>query len=408
MNPMNVAFREVLLEPAVPGPQPSPRVTRVGVLRDLAQAEPIWRELQSRGAVASPYQNYNWIRLWHSHVSGRDGNAPIIVVAFDSLGNPIFLWPLMRRRMGPFTILTFFGDKHATLNMALWRVEVAETITADEMRGVLAEISRLERDLDFLIMFNQPERWHGAPNPFALLPHQTSNEDNFLLRLGLPGPQIIEREISATMRSRLRNKERKLAKLKGYRYMRAATAEDVDRYLDAFFAQKSAKLTALGIDNVFAQAGVEDFIRAACHDGLAVGRPVIELHALEGGGEILALFSGIHDGRRFTSMFNSHSASDHARYSPGLILLQHLVTDCANRGFESFDIGPGEARYKTSFCKEFEPIFDSILPLSPRGRALAPGLRLLLRARSAIKRNPVLWRVARLIRTLLSERNRAS
>lgn len=405
---MSVAFHKIVYEPVVPvKPQPVLRVASVEAVRDLAKAEPLWRELQKRGAVVSPYQGYDWIRLWHAHVSARQGATPIIVAGFDFSGAPLFLWPLMRRRMGSFNVLVFFGDKHATLNMALWRADIAEKITADQMRDVLVEIARIEPELDFLMLFNQPERWHGVRNPFALLPHQSSNEDNFLLRMGLPGPQIIEREISSTMRSRLRNKERKLAKLKGYRYMRAATAEDVDRYLDAFFAQKSSKLTALGIDNVFAHAGVEDFIRAACHDSLAGGNPVIELHALEGDGEILALFSGIHDGRRFTSMFNSHSASDHARYSPGLILLQHLVTDCANRGFESFDIGPGEARYKTFFCKEFEPIFDSVLPLSPRGRVLATWLRLLLRAKSAIKRSPLLWRAASSIRALVRKRKHA-
>ena len=208
------------------------------------------------------------------------------------------------------------------------------------------------------------------------------------------------------MRSRLRNKERKLAKLKGYRYVRASTAQDIDRYLDAFFAQKSAKLVALGIEDVFAQPGVQDFVRTGCHERLPNGDPVIELHALEGDGEMLALFSGIHDGRRFTSMFNSHTASDHARYSPGLILLQHLVTDCADRGFDSFDIGPGEARYKTFFCKEKEPIFDSILPLSGRARKLAIPMRVLFRAKAAIKRNALLWRIASSVRARLHKRDR--
>ena len=207
------------------------------------------------------------------------------------------------------------------------------------------------------------------------------------------------------MRSRLRNKERKLAKLKGYRYARASTTQDIDRYLDAFFAQKSAKLVALGIEDVFAQPGVAGVRPHRLPRTASDGDPVIELHALEGDGEMLALFSGIHDGRRFTSMFNSHTASDHARYSPGLILLQHLVTDCADRGFDSFDIGPGEARYKTFFCKEKEPIFDSILPLSGRARKLAIPMRVLFRAKAAIKRNALLWRIASSVRARLHKRD---
>ncbi|MBZ0139147.1 MAG: GNAT family N-acetyltransferase, partial [Pseudorhodoplanes sp.] len=142
-------------------------------------------------------------------------------------------------------------------------------------------------------------------------------------------------------------------------------------------------------------------VRAACRDGLAEGNALVELHVLEGDGEMLALFSGIHDGRRFTSNFNSHTLTDHARFSPGLILMQHMIVNAADRGFQSFDVGPGAARYKSFFCKELEPLFDSVLPLSRRGRLVAWPLRLLLAAKSEIKRNPALWAVASRVRRWL-------
>lgn len=400
---MNVAIRQMHLEPAEkPGASLSVRPVRTEIFQEIDQAARYWREIETAGGVHSPYQGYDWVRLWHRHVSGPAGQLPCIVVGFDDKGAALFLWPLVRGAFGPLRVASFFGGKHATLNLALWRPEAARGFSASDMTMVLGELTRQRPDLDCLMLSNQPESWRGLPNPFALLPHQTGTEDNFVLRLGLPGPQIIEREISSTMRSRLRNKERKLAKLKDYHYAKAASADDVNRLLNAFFQQKASKLTALGIENVFAQPGVEDFVRAACHEGLADGKPVIELHALEGDGDMLALFSGIHDGHRFTSSFNSHTASEHSRQSPGLILLQHLITDCADRGFESFDIGPGEARYKTFFCKELEPIFDSILPLSKRGRAAAGPLRVFFRMKCAIKRNPVLWQIAYKVRAVLN------
>jgi len=42
-----------------------------------------------------------------------------------------------------------------------------------------------------------------------------------------------------------------------------------------------------------------EFIADACRDGLAEGRPAIELHALEGGGDVLAVIGGVCDGNRF-------------------------------------------------------------------------------------------------------------
>ncbi len=400
---MNVAIRSMPLEQVhMPGSAAELRPARIEVFQDLGEAARHWQKLETGDSVYSPYQRNDWVRLWHEHVSGPAGQKPRIVVGFDQRGEPLFLWPLLRTTWGPLTVASVFGGKHAALNLMLWRSDAARNLTAGDMQAVLVEFARQAPDLDLLLLSNQPETWRGLPNPFALLARQRGTEDNFIMRLGLPGTQVIAREISSSMRGRLRNRERKLAKLPGYRYIKATSTEDTERLLAAFFVQKASKLTALGLENVFAEPGVQSFVRAACLAGLAEGEPVIELHALEGDGEMLALFSGIHDGHRFSLMFASHTASDHSRQSPGLILLQYVVSGCADRGFESFDIGPGEATYKTVFCKEFEPIFDSILPLSARGRALVLPLRTLLWLKSTIKRSPILWRIASSVRSTLN------
>lgn len=404
---MNVALRDQGLAAAGPVTAGGSAIARVEIASDLGTFESLWRALE-RDGVASPYQHFDWVDLWHRHVSGPQGHVPVIVAGFGAGGEPLFLWPLVRDRLGPFAVATFFGGKHATLNFGLWSKDAAHRLRAEDIRAALRAVAERAPDLDFVIQFNQPESWNGAPNPLALLPRHRSTEDNFILRMHGAGPAVIERELSNSMRSRLRNKERKLAKLPGYRYLRATTTQEVDRCLDAFFVQKAAKLTALGLDNVFGHDGVEGFVRAACHQGLERGQPVIELHALEADGEMLALFSGIHDRRRYTSMFNSHTGSDHARFSPGLILLQYLIADCAERGFEVFDIGPGEARYKTFFCKTFEPIFDTVLPLSRRGRLAAPAIRGLFALKSEIKHNPRLWAAASFVRRTLNRGKRES
>ncbi len=404
---MNIAFRPS--PPTAPDagePLGSGSVARIEIFDDLAAGEAAWRKLIERGAVASPYQGHDWVRLWHRHVSPHSGAVPCLIVGFDAVNEPMFLWPFVRDTLGPFKIATFFGGKHATINMALWRRDIADGFSTADMKAVLARVAQMAPDLDFILLSNQPHRWSDAANPFVLLPHHRSTEDNFVLRLGGTSAEILDRELSSSTRSRLRNKEKKLQKLKDYRYVRASTAQEVDFQLASFFAQKAEKFAALRLHDVFADPGVEDFIRAACHEGLEAGKPVIELHALEGGGEMLALFSGIHDNQRFTSNFNSHTGGDNARHSPGLILLQYLVAHCADRGFASFDIGPGEARYKSSFCKELEPIFDSVLPLSARAHAAAIPLRLMFKAKSAIKHSPALWAVASFVRRILNSAKR--
>jgi CelD/BcsL family acetyltransferase involved in cellulose biosynthesis len=143
---------------------------------------------------------------------------------------------------------------------------------------------------------------------------------------------------------------------------------------------------------------VAGFVRQACHIRLAEGRPLIEIHALEGDGEVLALYGAVVDSYRFSAMFNTYTLSAHARHSPGLILLQHMLGACAARGAHSFDIGVGRAHYKSFFCKEPEPLFDAFLPLTPRGRLIAPAFRATFFSKRMIKTKPALWAAVQFLR----------
>jgi CelD/BcsL family acetyltransferase involved in cellulose biosynthesis len=133
---------------------------------------------------------------------------------------------------------------------------------------------------------------------------------------------------------------------------------------------------------VFEDRGVMNFIANACHDGLHAGRPVIELHALEANGDVLAIIGGIEDRTRFSVMFNAITTSPLARKSPGIILTWHVIANCAARGLMTYDLGAGRADYKTHFCKSSELRFDSYVPCSLRGHALAVAFR----AANAVKR----------------------
>ncbi len=361
----------------------------------LAAAEPFWRALE-RDGVLTPYQRFDWVAAWHGNAGAAAGVSPLIAIGLDATGNPLFLLPLGLVRRGSFLIARFLGDKHACFNFGPWRR--GATISRADLALVIARIRSAIPDLDAIELSDQPESWEGMPNPLRELPRQPSPSFGYRLRLGAPGEQVLARAYGGGTRSKLRNKERKLQALPGYRYVRARTEAEVDRFLDAFLAQKAERFAAQGVENVFAAPGIEAFLREVCRHGLASGKPLIEMHALDTDGGMLALFAGVNDGRRFSAMITSFTMGEHARQSPGLVLLTHLVADCADRGLEYFDLGVGEAEFKTSLCDEVEVLFDCFLPLSPRGRLLAAGLAAKASAKRAIKRSPLLWGAAQKIR----------
>ncbi len=359
-------------------------IARVEVFSDIAAAEAVWRSLE-RDAITTPYQRFDFLAPWQHHVGARLGVRPFLVAGFDRKGLPAFLWPLGLENKGPLRIVRFLGGKHANFNFALWRRDAAAIFSAADLHELLQRIGG-QHGVDLFALLRQPASWENVANPFALLAHQPSSDECTRLALHGTGAQIIDEQLSSAMRGRLRTKERKLQKLAGYRYFTAEAAE-VDRLLDAFFPLKSAHMAAQGIANAFAQPGVEAFVRDLCRQHSSL----IEMHALEGDNEVLAIFVAITDGRRFSLMFNTYTRGDHARQSPGLVLLVHVVGQCADRGLQMFDLGVGEAGYKSFFCKEPEPLFDSFLPLTAAGHLAAVSAGSGYRMKRWIKSSPVLW-----------------
>jgi CelD/BcsL family acetyltransferase involved in cellulose biosynthesis len=276
--------------------------------------------------------------------------------------------------------------------MAIWRSGAAAQSIAPHVAGLLSDVARA-RDIDLFALLGQPPSWRDAPNPFGTLPRQPSPDDVYSGTFDPAGPRFEPR-----LPSGMRKKARKLTKLDGFRYLMAETPNDVDCILQAFWPQKAARFAKQGIHNVFADPGVKSFIRAACLDGLGAREAVIELHALEGAGEMLAIVGGVTDRDRFSVMFNSITDTDHARMSPGIILMGDIIAACARRGMTSFDLGAGHAHYKHHFCSGSEQCFDSFVPFSARGRLLGAAYEASNALRRSLKTSPTLMGTLQTVR----------
>ena len=363
------------------------RIAGVDIIGDLGQAEAIWRGLEAQ--FSTPYQRFDFLGRWQRLVGERDNLSPFIVIAYDGERRPLLLLPLALRRKHGIRTACFMGGKHATFNMALWDRDFAAAATVGDLDALLAAI-RERSAADVLALTQQPLRWRDLPNPMALLPKQPSVNDCPLLAM-TPGaaPAAL---ISNSFRRRLKGKERKLQPLSGYRYHIATSDAEIERLLDWFYSVKPLRMAEQRLPNVFAEPGVEDFIRGACMARLAGGSRVIDIHALECDDEVIAIYAGVADGHRFSMMFNTYTMSGNSRYSPGLILMRNIIDDYAGRGYRALDLGIGSDHYKRLFCKSEEPIFDCFIPLSPRGKVAANAMSGINRLKRRVKRHqPLFW-----------------
>jgi CelD/BcsL family acetyltransferase involved in cellulose biosynthesis len=377
---------------------PVSRIAHIDIISDLVAVEAVWRRLEQPEHFSTPYQRFDLLAAWLRNVGSCERLTPFIVLASDAERQPLLLLPLALTTQAGVRIAQFLGGKHATFNMGLWRRDFAQTATSADLDALVALIAA-QGKADLLALTQQPQRWRDQFNPLALLPQQPSTNDCPLMTIDPAAPPTAR--ISNSFRRRLKGKERKLQVLAGYRYLLAETDADIKRLLDAFFIYKPARMAAQKLPNVFADPGVEQFIRAACGTTLDGGGHVIDIHALQCDDEVIALFAGVADGQRFSMMFNTYTLSENARHSPGLILMRDIIDYYGERGYTSLDLGIGSDDYKLLFCKSQQPIFDSFVALSIRGRFAALAMSSWARLKRRVKQTPALMQLAQRLRSAL-------
>jgi CelD/BcsL family acetyltransferase involved in cellulose biosynthesis len=373
---------------------PAGQAHGIEVFDDLAPLEPVWRELQETG-VSSPYQRFDWARAYINACAAAERFEPRILVVRNAVGRAILLLPLAVERRAGCRIARLVGGKQVNYGLPLWAP--GDAPTAAELKALLHGAgARL--GLDAYAFANLPLSWRGAANPLAE-EGRPSPSDGYRLRLDPDPDATLKRAFGGETRKKLRSKERKLREIGEIRHVVAATGEEAEAILQAFFRQKRERFGALGIANPFEEPATQDFLRAAALAGLARGEPAVELHALCVGERIVATFGAAVDGRRCCGMINSFdSSTEIARSSPGDLLLQRVIEAQCGKGRNIFDLGVGEARYKDSICDETEPLVDAAFGVTLRGHLYVQATAGFQRAKRFVKRTPWAWRLAQRVR----------
>ncbi len=356
----------------------------------IEAAREAWAEI-GKIAPASPYQDFEFARLWLETVGAARRVAPMIVVARAEAGRVAALLPLGRFSYGPLRLAAFLGGKDANFAMGLFRPGIAWP--PEDIAALFAAAARRASPrVDAFLLVNQPRDWQGTPNPMAGAPNQPS--PSFAYKSALPGNFAIWRDAHASKEAqkKLRKKTKRLEAMGPLAFCRAADPGEVDRILGAFHEQKGVRLRSLGI--AYAYEGVEAraFLRRLALCGLAEGAPRLELHALFVADRIVATFGALSAGDRLSGLFLSYdSDAEIARSSPGELMVHAMVREAIARGLETFDLGVGEARYKDDACEASEELFDSTFAVTPLGRVAALAFKLKHRAKRRIKQSPRLF-----------------
>lgn len=380
---------------------------KVVVGSDLSALEADWRALEA-DALVTPYQAYDWVRSYVETMGPAEGMAFRFVRVEDHQGELLALFPLViTRRLGT-RFAEFIGGKHANYHMALYRPDFAEALDAAATQVLLREIGAAIGGIDALFLINQPTAWQGIANPPVMLAAGQSPSRAYKLALE-PGDcdGTLRRSMSKHARKKLTTKRNRFAEFGPSELVRAGSEAEIARVLDAFLAQKAARFAQMGLPDPFAAPAIRSFLRRG-----AIGSPgyppAIELYSLDLAGRSVATYVGAVQGKRFSGMATSFDlSSEAARTSPGEILLVELIKRKCQAGITMFDLGVGEARYKTTICDDSDDLVDTFVPLTAKGRAYAGYSQAKRALKRRIKASPLALKAAQRILGLLRRRKPA-
>ncbi|SDF30097.1 GNAT family N-acetyltransferase [Bosea robiniae] len=366
----------------------------IAIETDIAALADIWRAFEA-SALVTPYQSYDWVRHFAETIGAAHDMTFRYALVHDATGTLCALLPLVVTGRSGFRFAEFIGGKHANYHMGLYAPGFAARLDAALTAQMLTEIGSAIGGLDALAFVNQPVNWQGVTNPAAQLAAGPSPSRAYKLALiAGDGDATLRRSMSSHARKKLKNKHSRFKDFGPSTLVRAATPEEITRIIDAFLSQKAERFRSMGVPDPFAEPAMRAFLeRAAIACGSA--RPAIELYSLDLAGRSVATYVGTIQGERFSGMATSFDmASETVKTSPGELLLAELIRLKAREGVAVFDLGVGEARYKTTFCDDHDDLVDSFLPLTFKGRVFARIARTKRDLKRRIKRSPMALKLA--------------
>jgi CelD/BcsL family acetyltransferase involved in cellulose biosynthesis len=358
------------------------------IYQNFQDAEQDWRKLQET-AFYSAYQHYEWQECWMRHIGKNEGFTPLIIVAYCE-NKPTFLLPLGLYKYSSRKIASFLGGKHNNYNMGLFDPEYSEQITCKILKQAFQKANEVCGPIDYFELLNQPESWQGHRNPLACLSHQPSPSFSFKLNLTDDFEKLAKGKRTSESLRKLRKKQQKLDLQKDLKIKKAETTEDIDRALDAFFSQKRERFIEMGVESIFDEPEANAFFREMAHKNSGQNSDFLVFHWLEAAGKIRALYAGGVSNKRYSCCVNSISIDDMTRNSPADVLLYNLIKCFCEQGYQTLDLGIGEAQYKESWC-EPDPLFDTFYAITVSGHIVTKAVRLKTSIKRTIKQTPFLW-----------------
>lgn len=361
------------------------------IIADYAELRALW---SSCDALYGNAQSFEWINTWRDHVNTDS------FVAVLRMGNvPVLMLPLEPVIVGGTHILRYPGGTHANCNFPWLNRSLAHTIDDASVDALVVAIGKQKPEADVISLTRQLPSLSTFSNPLLRLKSEKNHNPVLTASLDAGFDAVLKHGNAKRKLKKHRQHERRYNENGGWRIYTPDCGRESDQILDIFFTLKAHRFRQMGIKNPFADSAIQAFFKELFGDAIGREKTDFELKALEVDGKIRSIIGKVFSEDGPTVEFNAIADDELVTASPGEFLFFEDIKSSCDTGLSHYSFGIGDEPYKREWCDIEACVYDTVIPLTLKGRAYTVLQFARKKLAAKIKGNPRLWQFVKHLRS---------
>lgn len=366
------------------------------IIADYAELCALW---SSCDALYGNAQSFDWINTWLDHV-----NTDSFVAVLCMGDVPVLMAPLEPVIVSGTHILRYPGGTHANCNFPWLNRSLAHTIDDASVYALVVAIGDAKPETDVISLTRQLPSLSGFSNPLLRLKSEKNHNPVLTASLDAGFDAVLKHGNAKRKLKKHRQHERRYNENGGWRIYTPGSRGESDQILDIFFTLKAHRFRQMGINNPFADSAIQAFFKELFGNAIGRDKREFELKALEVDGKTRSIIGKVFSENGPTVEFNAIADDELVTASPGEFLFFEDIKGICDTGLSHYSFGIGDEPYKREWCDIEACVYDTIIPLTLKGRAFTVLQSARKKLAAKIKGNPRLWQLVKRLRSKVAGR----